>query len=54
MDAYNNIIDKLHQIITTKEEIRQSISNKGQEIPSSTPFANYASKISNIETGYDV
>ena len=46
-----NIAEKLNSIIETKEAIKTSIQNKGVEVLDTDPFANYAEKIDNIETG---
>ena len=43
-------IDRLNKLIDTKESIRQAIINKGVSVPTSTPFADYPSKISAIES----
>ena len=46
-----HIIDDLQYLKETKELIRNSIVNKGVEVPIDTPFRQYASKIGEIETG---
>lgn len=45
--------NKLRYLNDTKQLIRQAIVNKGQSITDSTPFRDYADKITNIETGSD-
>ena len=39
------ISDKLSEILTIKEEIKDSISNKEVDIDDNTPFRQYPSKI---------
>ena len=43
--------EKLQKLLTTKENIRQAIINKGVNISESDTFSSYASKISQIEVG---
>lgn len=45
------IIDKLNAIESSKEAIRVAIEGKGIEIPTTTKFSEYASKIEAIEAG---
>ena len=45
------IIDKLNAIESSKEAIRVAIEGKGIEIPTTTKFSEYASKIEAIEVG---
>lgn len=42
--------DKLNRLLTTKQEIKNAIENKGVNI-GDAPFAEYADKIEEIETG---
>lgn len=48
-----SINDKLDYLYETKQKIRQSITEKGQEINDDLPFRDYADKILDIETGTD-
>lgn len=43
--------EKLQKLLTTKENIRQAIINKGIDVSESDTFSSYASKISQIEIG---
>lgn len=43
--------DKLNAILNSKEAIRTAIEGKGIEIPTTTKFSEYASKIEAIEVG---
>lgn len=43
--------DKLQKLLTTKENIRQAIINKGVNVSESDAFSSYATKISQIEIG---
>lgn len=43
--------DKLQKLLETKEQIRQAIIDKGVEVGDDTVFADYANKISAIESG---
>ena len=45
------IIDKLNAIESSKEAIRVAIEGKGIEIPTTTKFSEYASKIEAIQVG---
>ena len=45
------IIDKLNAVESSKEAIRLAIEGKGIEIPTTTKFSEYASKIEAIEVG---
>lgn len=44
-------IDKLQAVLASKEAIRTAIEGKGIEIPTTTKFSEYASKIEAIEVG---
>ena len=46
--------EKLQKILTTKENIKQAIINKGVNVSDSDTFASYASKISQIEAGESI
>lgn len=46
-------VDKLEYLNDTKALLKAAIINKGQEVTSSTPFREYASKINNIETDFE-
>lgn len=45
------IYDKFNRAFESKEAIRQALISKGEDVPTDTPFADYAEKVSNIETG---
>lgn len=45
-----SITEKLQAIIDSKEDIRASIINKGVDVPESTKFSDYPTKISSIPT----
>ena len=45
---------KLQKILTTKENIKQAIINKGVNVSDSDTFSSYASKISQIEAGESI
>lgn len=47
------IADKLNKLIETKAAIKAAIIAKGQSVPDSTKFADYATKIRAIQTGID-
>lgn len=47
----STIIEKLNEIFNIKNNIKQSIINKGVDVPDNTPFANYPDKINNITGG---
>lgn len=47
----NTIDEQLTLLETTKEDIKQAIIDKGQEVESSDTFASYANKILAIQTG---
>ena len=49
--AQQDIIDELNYLKETKQQIKQAIIDKGQEIEENTPFRYYAEKISNISGG---
>ena len=51
--AQQDIIDELNYLKETKQQIKQAIIDKGQEIEDDTPFRYYAAKIEDIETGGD-
>jgi len=48
-----NILEKIDYLKGKKEAIRQSIINKGVEVPENTPFKDYAGKIGAIPTSTD-
>lgn len=45
--------DKLNKLLTTKQEIKNAIENKGVNV-GDTPFAEYADKIEEIEEGMNI
>lgn len=47
------ISDKLMRIINTKEDIRQALISKGYDVPTSTPFKEYAKRILNLPCNAD-
>lgn len=47
------ISDKLMRIINTKEDIRQALISKGYDVPTSTPFKEYAKMISDLPCRVD-
>lgn len=49
----NDIISLANEIATSKENIRLAITTAGVDCPEDTPFANYASKISQIQNRID-
>ena len=49
----NDIISLANEIATSKENIRLAINTAGVDCPEDTPFANYASKISQIQNRID-
>ena len=48
-----NINDKTNYLMETRNQIKQAIINKGQNINDSDTFRSYAEKIANIQTGVD-
>lgn len=47
------ISDKFNRAFQSKEAIRQALISKGVEVSTDVPFADYAEKINNIESGSD-
>lgn len=45
------IYDKFNKAFGSKEDIRQAIINKGIDVPTLTPFTDYAEKINSIPVG---
>ena len=49
----NNMVEKLEEILQTKEAIKTAIESKGQNV-GDAPLADYASKIDNISSSEDM
>ena len=45
------IYDKFNRAFQSKEAIRQALISKGEDVPTDTPFADYAEKINSISVG---
>lgn len=47
----STLAEKLSQLLTTKQQIRSAIADKGVAVSADTPFRGYADQIRRIKTG---
>lgn len=52
-NSTSDIMNKLNYLDTTKQQIRTALNNKGQSIPSYTPFREYSTIINDMSIGTD-